>query len=56
MQEALSTLPRNASTAVYVNKEGVRYAVYHCTKAGTAWQHSTQERCPACPVSTERAR
>ena len=37
------------STAVYLNKEGVRYAVFHRTASGKeAWEHPYSERCEAC--------
>ncbi len=50
------TLPKGASTAVYVNKEGVKYAYYHKTPTGvTAWQHPyTDEARAECPVCLER--
>jgi hypothetical protein len=43
-------LPKTASSALYLSKEGVVTAVFHSTPAGTAWQHAYEVRCVACPT------
>jgi len=39
--------PKHASTAVLLDREGNRVAVFHRSPA-YAWEHSMAERCPAC--------
>ena len=37
-------------TAVYLNKAGERYAIYHISASEKeAWTHPYDERCEACP-------
>lgn len=47
----MATLPKTASTAVYMNKQGKRYAVYHEAKSAR-WTHKNTaaevRKCPAC--------
>jgi hypothetical protein len=52
----VSTLPANASTVVYTDKAGVKYAYYHVTPTGvTSWEHPyTGEARKACPVCTAK--
>lgn len=52
--------PADASTSVYVERNGVRYAVFHRGKrSATSWQHdytqAASDSCSACagrPVSS----
>lgn len=52
----VSALPANASTVVYTDKAGVKYAYYHVTPTGvTSWEHPyTGEARKACPVCTAK--
>lgn len=40
--------PKRASTAVYLNREGTPYAVFHRSPGNTTWEHPTSETCSAC--------
>jgi hypothetical protein len=49
-------LPKTATTAVYMNKAGVKYAVYHWSKSAQ-WQHkNTAKDMRGCPVCVNRGR
>ena len=41
--------PTRASTAVYLNRKGEPYSVFHRSERGaSAWEHPTSETCSAC--------
>lgn len=50
------TLPSIASTSVYIERNGIRYAVFHRSLAGsTSWTHDyTQKQSDNCPVCKGR--
>lgn len=55
LDKRLKALPRKASTAVLLDKQGVRYAVYHVTPSGGhRWQHAIGSPCVACPMGGVR--
>jgi len=49
-------LPKTATTAVYMNKAGKKYAVYHEAKSAR-WTHkNTAAEVRSCPVCVNKGR